>query len=779
MSFLALKQWTLNNVNYKFRPVFRFREMTPCVTAAHVPTEIWMARNFLNCGSRTLSIRDKAGYYKYDLGHFVGVYQGLFAERPELFALVDGKRIPEGFVGCWSNPEFTQYAVNRIVGIVKRGNLDLINAFPEDIRERCECPECTKNPDRSSRWYDYYKILIKEIRKQCPDVMFAGTGYAEYYQIPKTTIEGLEYVDICLNRCYVHKHDDPNCPENQKGFKHLKNWQKKTTIGLYGYEFDAIYPNPVYMPFWHMLEDQLQVCRDMNLIHVKTEQLIRWDENARREDIFNLIHRIAYYVYARLAWNPSASADAILRDFCEKVYGPAADIMYEYHDSMAKQWDSMKIHIATDTGASALPVAPAFINESIIAMAHDKFDKALKAAQGNPRVTADIELDRKLFAKWESLYLNVTANGLSICAQQMPEGNGFKDIPRQRMVDKKGQKLPYLDKYIILIVGDLNNDTLKFEGLETDVVNLQGSMVARYRELEKHSDFTLYNLGPTTNTTFIVFNMNTRKNKEGKYYVSPVKQRWFGDVNFRSAVDWAIDRENLVLNVLSGVGEPLYSAESISSIFLNEEIAKGHSQDITYAKELLKKSGFYLKDGKLYDKFGNRVEFELLTNAGNTQREATGVSIKEDLQQLGMKVNFKPVEFNSLVAKLSNTYDWDAILIALTGNPLEPHSGHNVWTSDGALHLFNQRSDEDLKSSDKILPFEKELDRIFKQAALELDYKKRKELYDRYQQIVAEQNPVIYLYSPANIVAIRKKFKNIYPTELGGILHNIEEVYID
>ena len=355
----------------------------------------------------------------------------------------------------------------------------------------------------------------------------------------------------------------------------------------------------------------------------------------------------------------------------------------------------------------------------------------------------------------------------------------YKRNPNYYMIDKKGQKLPYLDKYVILIVGDLNNDTLKFEGLETDVVNLQGSMVARYRELEKHSDFTLYNLGPTTSTTFIVFNMNTRKNKDGKYYVNPIKQKWFNDPNFRSAVDWAIDRENLVLNVLSGVGEPLYTAESISSIFLNEEIAKGHNQDINYAKELLKKSGFYLKDNKLYDKSGNRVEFELLTNAGNTQREATGVSIKEDLQKLGMKVNFKPVEFNSLVAKLSNTYDWDAILIALTGNPLEPHSGHNVWTSDGALHLFNQRSEEDLKSSDKILPFEKELDKIFRQASLELDFDKRKSLYNEYQQIVAKENPVIYLYSPANIIAIRKKFKNIYPTELGGTLHNIEEIYID
>ena len=144
-----------------------------------------------------------------------------------------------------------------------------------------------------------------------------------------------------------------------------------------------------------------------------------------------------------------------------------------------------------------------------------------------------------------------------------------------------------------------------------------------------------------------------------------------------------------------------------------------------------------------------------------------------------MKVNFKPVEFNSLVSKLSNTYDWDAVLIALTGNPLEPHSGYNVWSANGALHLFNQRSDEDMAGTDRILPFEKELNDIFNKAPLELDFNKRKVLYDRYQEIVAKENPVIYLYSPVNIVAIRKKFKNIYPTELGGILHNIEEVYID
>jgi len=355
----------------------------------------------------------------------------------------------------------------------------------------------------------------------------------------------------------------------------------------------------------------------------------------------------------------------------------------------------------------------------------------------------------------------------------------YERNPNYYMIDKEGNKLPYLDRRVILIVGDLNNDILKFEAGETDMASIPGSMVSRYRELEHKSDYVLYNLGPTTNTSFIAFNMNTRKNKKGEFYLEPKKQVWFNDKNFRSAIDWAIDRDSLVLNVLSGVGQPLYTAESIMSIFLNEDVAKGHPQDIEYAKKLLEQSGFKLKNGQLYDKYGIKVEFELSTNAGNTQREATGVSIKEDLAKLGIKVNFKPIEFNSLVNKLTNTLDFEGVIISLTGNPLEPHSGNNVWRSDGTLHLFNQRTDDDMKSTDKILPFEAELDRIFDEAKIETDVQKRKELYNKYQRIVAENNPLIYLYSPVNIAAIRKKFKNIYPTQLGGVVHNIEEIYID
>ncbi len=352
--------------------------------------------------------------------------------------------------------------------------------------------------------------------------------------------------------------------------------------------------------------------------------------------------------------------------------------------------------------------------------------------------------------------------------------------PNYYVIDKNDNKLPYLDRYLVLIVGDLNNDIIKFEAKETDTTSIPGSMVARYREKEKKSDFTLYNLGPTSNTSFFAINLNNRKNKtNNKYYVDPVKQQWFQDINFRKAIDYAIDRENLVLNVLSGIGQPLFTAEGIPSIYLNQEIAKGFKQDLKISEELLAKSKFYKKNGILYDKNNNKVEFELLTNAGNTQREATGVSIKEDLSKLGITVNFKPIEFNTLVNKLTNSLDWECIIIALTGNPLEPHSGYNVWKSDGALHLFNQRKENDIKSTDKILPFEKELNQIFDKAAIEVDNSKRKELYIKYQEIVSNNAPIVYLYSPLNIVAVRNKFKNVFPTPLGGVYHNIEEIYID
>lgn len=353
----------------------------------------------------------------------------------------------------------------------------------------------------------------------------------------------------------------------------------------------------------------------------------------------------------------------------------------------------------------------------------------------------------------------------------------FERNPDYYMINKENKKLPYLDRVVYLIVGDLNNEILKFEAKEIDVISLRGSNVAPYKSKEAKSDYKIYNIGPDTGTMFLVINLNKRKSLDTNYYVQPEKQFWFNDKNFRTAIDYAIDRKSMVQNIANGLAKPLFTAESLNSIFLNKNI-KGHDRDLSKSKALLKASGFHLgKNDKLYDKFNNRVEFDLLTNAGNTEREAIGVMIKQDLEDLGMRVNYKPIEFNSLVNKMTTTLDWDMIIMGLTGSPLEPHDGKNVWYSNGPLHLFNQRTGNE--TSDDRLAFEKRLDEIFDKAALETNFNKRKLLYDEYQQIIYDEKPIIYLYSPVRIVAIRKKFKNVFPSPLAGVTYNIEEIYED
>ncbi|WP_303674253.1 ABC transporter substrate-binding protein [Vampirovibrio chlorellavorus] len=354
----------------------------------------------------------------------------------------------------------------------------------------------------------------------------------------------------------------------------------------------------------------------------------------------------------------------------------------------------------------------------------------------------------------------------------------FKRNPNFFMVDAQNRRLPYMDRYSMSFVGDMNNQGLQFEQGKVDVYNVPGNLLSHLRQLKK-PDFSLYNLGPASGTVFMTLNLNNRKNDQGKPFVDPIKSAWFRDVNFRQAINHTIKRQDIVDNILKGVGAPLFTSEALASIYLNQKLAKGFEADPTYARELLKKSGFtWDKQGILHDKQGHVVEFNLYTNSGNTEREAIGVNIKQDLAQLGMKVNFKPIDFNVLIGNLKDG-SWEAMIMGLTGSQLEPHSGANVWRSDGSIHMFNQRKIEAGKPTDisDRLPWEKQLDDLIEQGSQTFDVQARHKIYDQLQQVVYDQAPFIYLYSPLNVLAVRTRIQNVDPTPLEAF-HNLEEVWI-
>ena len=360
--------------------------------------------------------------------------------------------------------------------------------------------------------------------------------------------------------------------------------------------------------------------------------------------------------------------------------------------------------------------------------------------------------------------------------------------PNYAMVDKQGRRLPYLDRFVYAIVPDQNTMILKFLGNELDFLDVRavrGSDAAFMKQKEQSGNFRLYNLGPDDGTTFLILNMTRREDpKSKKPYVNPLKQKWFNNQYFRQAVSHAINRQRMIDNVLRGVGIPLYTPETIASLYFNKKL-KPYPQELDTAAKLLEQGGFTKRGDRLYDSEGHPVEFTLHTNAGNSTRDGVCVMIADELKKLGMKVNYQAIDFNTLIDKTNQSLDWEAIVMGLSGSKTEPQDGANVWKSDGRLHMFDQRLPNE---QGKVIvtdarEWEKRIDRLFDLAATSFDEKKRHEYFDEFEEIVYNQLPFIYLYSILDITAARNTIGNYTPTPLGvfytplGSLHNLEEIY--
>ena len=337
-----------------------------------------------------------------------------------------------------------------------------------------------------------------------------------------------------------------------------------------------------------------------------------------------------------------------------------------------------------------------------------------------------------------------------------------------------GDQLPYIDKIIYLIVQSADVELLKFLEGSIDYYVLRGMDFSLLKPLEKNDDFTIYDMGPSSSSNFITFNLNPGINpKTNKPFVDPIKLSWFSKLEFRQAVAHVIDKQKIIEIVKNKLGYPQSSAMTEGAGFFNNTNVVQYDYDLTKAKELLQKAGFIDRnqDGILEDSQGHDIEFNLYTNADNTERVDIAAIIRHDLEKLGMKINFQPLEFNILVSKLNSTFEWEAIVLGLTGG-VEPHFGRNVWASTGQLHLWYP------KQTTPATSWEKRLDEIFDLGVQELDENKRKVFYDEFQAIVAEKLPLIYTVLSAKLSAVRNKFENLNPTNFGGVFHNLEEIYI-
>jgi peptide/nickel transport system substrate-binding protein len=339
----------------------------------------------------------------------------------------------------------------------------------------------------------------------------------------------------------------------------------------------------------------------------------------------------------------------------------------------------------------------------------------------------------------------------------------YRRNPDYWMTDANGDRLPYLDRVVQLIVPDLEGELEAFLSGLTDIHGVLGREFAGLEPLAEDENFTIHKQGPTFSSTFLTFNQNLGSNPDtGEAYLSEEKLYWFGNLSFRRAMAHVVDKDAIIEQVQQGLGYPQWSPISpAAGGFHNPDVAT-YEFDLDRANAILDGLGWTDQDGDGFreDDRGNEIAFTLATNEGNTVREQVTAIIHQGMIDIGLDVDFLVVDFGELVGQLTTSFDWDAIVIGFTGGP-DPYGGIVLWHSSENLHLWYPNQPEPATT------WEAELDDLYIRASQELDRELRFQLYHRAQEIVAENLPLIYTSHPERLTAVRNIFGNTTATLYG------------
>lgn len=257
-----------------------------------------------------------------------------FKTAPELYALINGQRSPRQH--CLSNPKLLETVVANVKEQRKKGRGPIIGMGPNDGRGFCECEKCraldggdfdpfSNEPSVTDRYIWFFNQVLAQLDKEYPDTKIAFYIYHSYMRPPVKNkpdprITGA-LAPIALDR--VHGFSNPVAPEKSYAKWLYQEWGK-IMPELYdrGYWSNLACPG---FPFIivHRLRDEIPICHDLGVKGWRVETFPNYGPMLP-----------SMYVAARLMWDHKTDVDALLKDFAEKFFGPAAGPMGQYVNLM-------------------------------------------------------------------------------------------------------------------------------------------------------------------------------------------------------------------------------------------------------------------------------------------------------------------------------------------------------------------------------------------------------------------------------------------------------------
>lgn len=331
----------------------------------------------------------------------------------------------------------------------------------------------------------------------------------------------------------------------------------------------------------------------------------------------------------------------------------------------------------------------------------------------------------------------------------------LKRNPNYWKKDKADASLPYIEEVIYKIVPDVNTEFLLFKEGTKD------SYTVRPEDLDEllgkeNPDYTVYNGGENLGSAFFSFNQN-------RDYMNETVWSWFVQSKFRQAMSCMLNRERIAQQVYRGLAVPATHFFARPNPFFDENIKLQYTFDTERAVKLLAEIDIKRdSEGVMKDSDGNKIEFMISVGAENNIGVDMCNIFSDELAEIGITANVRPIDFQKLVEMLISTYEWEVATASLGAN-YWPEGGSNVWQSSGNFHLWHPLQDKPATD------WEAQIDSLYNAGRFTLDREKARVIYDEYQKLLLEQLPMMYIVHPLSFLAVRDKWDNIFYDTLDGL----------
>jgi peptide/nickel transport system substrate-binding protein len=244
-----------------------------------------------------------------------------------------------------------------------------------------------------------------------------------------------------------------------------------------------------------------------------------------------------------------------------------------------------------------------------------------------------------------------------------------------------------------------------------------------------------------------------------------LKKPVFQDKRVRQAISYAIDKQELIDGVLLGFGQ-IATGPYKPDLWTYNANVKRYQHNPDMSRKLLTEAGWLDNNADgILDKNGQPFSFTIVTNQGNDLRAKTAEIIQRRLKEIGIDVKIRVVEWATFLKEFIFPGNFDATILGWSGGP-EPDQ-YNIWhsskTAPRELNFIGYRNPE--------------VDQLLETGRRTFDQERRKEIYDRFQEILAEEQPYTFLYVGEALPAVAKRFRGIEPAP-AGIRYNFEEWYV-